>query len=197
MHKVILSKSSTVSTTSVLAILLILLFAGCGREQAPASLPLVVSVTPANGAITVPVGSVITATFNKAMNPTSLNTSSFTAVGPAGAIVTGAVTFSGTTATFTPAAMLAASSMYTATITTGAKDTNGNALAGNSVWSFTTGTVPTVISTNPVNAAISIPINRKITATFSESMNPATVTAAGVFSLMVTTGGALVPGTAT
>jgi hypothetical protein len=191
------SKFFTVSTTSVLAYLLILLFVGCGREQAPASLPLVVSVTPANGAITVPVSSVITATFNKAMNPTSLNTSSFTAVGPTGAIVTGTVTFSGTTATFKPATMLAASSMYTATITTGAKDTNGNALAGNSVWSFTTGTIPTVISTNPVNAAISIPINRKITATFSEAMNPATVTAAGVFSLTVTTGGALVPGTAT
>jgi len=197
MHKVMFSKFSRISTTSVLAFLLILLFAGCGREQAPASLPLVVSVTPANGAITVPVSSVITATFNKAMNPTSLNTSSFTAVGPTGAIVTGTVTFSGTTATFTPAAMLAASSMYTATITTGAKDTNGNALAGNSVWSFTTGTIPTVISTNPVNAAISIPINRKITATFSEAMNPATVTAAGVFSLKVTTGGVLVPGTAT
>lgn len=197
MHKVMFSKFFTVSTTSVLAYLLILLFVGCGREQAPASLPLVVSVTPANGAITVPVSSVITATFNKAMNPTSLNTSSFTAVGPTGAIVTGTVTFSGTTATFKPATMLAASSMYTATITTGAKDTNGNALAGNSVWSFTTGTIPTVISTNPVNAAISIPINRKITATFSEAMNPATVTAAGVFSLTVTTGGALVPGTAT
>ncbi|HSY31082.1 MAG TPA: Ig-like domain-containing protein [Verrucomicrobiae bacterium] len=197
MHKVMFSKFFTVSTTSVLAYLLILLFAGCGREQAPASLPLVVSVTPANGAITVPVSSVITATFNKAMNPTSLNTSSFTAVGPTGAIVTGTVTFSGTTATFKPATMLAASSIYTATITTGAKDTNGNALAGNSVWSFTTGTIPTVISTNPVNAAISIPINRKITATFSEAMNPATVTAAGVFSLTVTTGGALVPGTAT
>jgi hypothetical protein len=191
------SKFSTVSTTSVLAYLLILLFAGCGREQAPASSPLVVSVTPANGAITVPVSSVITATFNKAMNPTSLNTSSFTAVGPAGLIVTGTVTFSGTTATFTPATMLAASSMYTATITTGAKDINGNGLAGNSVWSFTTGTIPTVISTNPVNAAISIPINRKITATFSEAMNPATVTAAGVFSLTVTTGGAIVPGSAT
>ena len=61
MHKGMFSKSSTVSTTSVLAYLLILLFAGCGREQAPESLPLVVSVTPANGTITVPVPSVITA----------------------------------------------------------------------------------------------------------------------------------------
>ena len=197
MPKVIVSKSSTLRTSSILAFLLILLMAGCGREEAPASLPLVVTVTPANGATAVPVASVLTATFNKAMNPTSINTSTFTATGPAGVTLTGTVTYSGTTATFTPTTLLAASSMYTATITTGAKDAIGTALASNFVWSFTTGTIPTVISTNPVNAAISIPINRKITATFSEAMNPATVTAAGVFALTVTTGGAVVPGTAT
>ena len=197
MHKVMISKSPAVSTAPIFAFLLILVISGCGREQAPASLPAVVSVTPANGATAVPVASLITATFNKAMNPTSINTSSFAVIGPANASVTGTVTYSGTTATFTPATPLVASSMYTATISTGAADAIGTALANNFVWSFTTGTIPTVISTNPVNGAISVPINRKITATFSEAMNPATVTAAGVFSLMVTTGGALVPGTAT
>jgi Bacterial Ig-like domain len=186
-----------VRTTSILAFLLILVIAGCGREQAPATLPVVVTVTPANGATGVPVASLLTATFNKAMNPTSINTSTFTVVGPTGAAVTGTVTYSGTTATFTPATLLATSSKYTATITTGVMDAIGTALASNFVWSFTTGTAPTVISTNPVNGAVSIPINRKITATFSEAMNPATVTSAGVLSLMVTTGGALVPGTAT
>jgi hypothetical protein len=139
----------------------------------------------------------ITATFNKAMNPTSINTSTFTVAGPAGAPVTGTVSYSGTTATFTPATLLAPSSIYTATITTGATDTIGTALPSNFVWSFTTGTIPTVISTNPLNGAANIPINRKITATFSEAMNPATVTAGGVFALTVTTGGAVVPGTAT
>src|SRR6202048_2711545 len=197
MPKVKVSKSSTLRTSSTLAFLMILLFAGCGREQAPASLPVVVTVTPANGSTAVPVSSLITATFNKAMNPTSINTSTFTAIGPAGATVTGTVTYSGTTATFTPATLLAPNSMYTATITSGATDAIGTALASNFVWSFTTGTIPTVISTNPVNGAINIPINRKITATFSEAMNPATVTAAGVFSLTVTTGGAVVPGTPT
>lgn len=197
MHKVMISKSPAVSTVPIFAFLLVLVISGCGREQAPASLPAVVSVTPAKGATAVPVASLITATFNKAMNPTSINTSSFTVIGPAGASVTGTVAYSGTTATFTPVTPLAPSSMYTATISTGATDAIGTALANNFVWSFTTGTIPTVISTNPVNGAISVPINRKITATFSEAMNPATVTAAGVFSLMVTTGGALVPGTAT
>jgi hypothetical protein len=192
-----ISKFPAVRTRSILAFLLILVIAGCGREQAPASLPVVVTVAPANGATAVPVSSLITATFNKAMNPTSINTSTFTVIGPAGVTVTGTVTYSGTTATFTPTTFLAASSMYTATITTGATDAIGTTLASNFVWSFTTGTIPTVISTNPVNGAINIPINRKITAIFSEAMNPATVTAAGVFSLTVTTGGAVVPGSAT
>ena len=197
MRKVIISKFPAVRTASILVFLLILIFAGCGREQAPVSAPLVVSVSPANAATSVAVTSLVTATFNKAMNPTSLNTTSFTLAGPAGAAVAGTVASSGTTATFTPATPLAASSIYTGTITTGAIDTIGNTLANNFVWSFTTGNIPTVISTNPLNAAINIPINRKITATFSEAMNPATVTTAGVFALTVTTGGAVVPGTAT
>src|ERR1700688_5016337 len=197
MRKVIISKFPAVRTASILVFLLILIFAGCGREQAPVSAPLVVSVSPDNAATSVAVTSLVTATFNKAMNHTSLNTTSFTLAGPAGAAVTGTVASSGTTATFTPATPLAASSIYTGTITTGAIDTIGNTLANNFVWSFTTGNIPTVISTNPLNAAINIPINRKITATFSEAMNPATVTTAGVFALTVTTGGAVVPGTAT
>jgi Ice-binding-like/Bacterial Ig-like domain len=199
MPNVMISKFLTVRTHSILAFLLILFIAGCGQVQAPASAspPTVNGFAPSNGATAVPVSSLITATFTRAMNPTSINTSTFTVVGPTGATVTGTVTYSGTTATFTPATLLAAGSMYTATITTGAKDSAGDALAATFAWSFTTGTVPKVISTNPVNAAVSIPINRKITATFSEAMNPATVTAAGVFSLMVTTGGAIVPGTTT
>jgi hypothetical protein len=49
------------------------------------------------------------------------------------------VTYNGTTATLTPTNILAASTVYTATITNGAKDLTGNALATNTIWSFTTG----------------------------------------------------------
>jgi hypothetical protein len=38
----------------------------------------------------------------------------------------------------TPVSNLLPSTTYTATLTTGAKDLAGNALAGNVVWSFTT-----------------------------------------------------------
>jgi len=52
--------------------------------------------------------------------------------------VIGVVAYSGITATFTPANVLAAGTVYTATLTTGAKDLAGNALAANNVISFTT-----------------------------------------------------------
>jgi hypothetical protein len=52
--------------------------------------------------------------------------------------VAGAIAYAGTTATFTPTNNLATSTTYTATVTTGAKDVAGSALAANKVWSFTT-----------------------------------------------------------
>jgi hypothetical protein len=54
--------------------------------------------------------------------------------------VSGAITNTGTTFRFTPTAPLTAGLLYTATITTGATDVAGNALAANTVWSFTTAT---------------------------------------------------------
>ena len=131
------------------------------------------------------------------MDPTTINAATFLVTGPGAVAVNGVVTFSGTTASFTPNALLAPSTPYTATITTGAANPAGNPLAANFVWTFTTGTIPTVIATNPANGAITVPINQKITATFSEAMNPATITAAGTFTLAVTAGGAPVTGTVT
>src|ERR1019366_453446 len=52
-----------------------------------------------------------------------------------------------------------------------------------------------VASTNPLNGAINVPINQKITATFSQVMTAATVTAAGTFTVKATVGGAAVAGT--
>lgn len=187
-----------IRTISTLSFLLATLLAGCGREQAPVAVPVVVAVSPSNGATAVPVATLITATFNKAMNPATINTSTFLVTDPDGAPVSGTVSYSGTTATFTSTFLLAASSLYTATITTGATDTIGAPLTNNFTWSFTTGTIPTVVSTNPQNGAINVAINRRLTATFSEAMNGTSVTAAGTFSLAVAgVGGAQVPGIVT
>jgi hypothetical protein len=64
--------------------------------------------------------------------------------------VSGAVSYAGLTATFDPASNLASNTVYTATITTGAKDLAGNALASNFVWSFTTSTSSSACGQAPV-----------------------------------------------
>jgi len=173
--------------------------AGCGREQtlSPAA-PLVVSTVPANGATGVLVTQVLTATFNETMNAATLSASTFTLTKAGGTTVTGTVTYSGMTATFTPNSALAGSTLYTATITTGAQDPAGNALTSNVVWTFTTVTLPVVTATVPLGGAVNVALNQKLTAAFSQAMNAATVIAPGTFSLAVAgAGGAQAPGTVT
>jgi len=71
--------------------------------------------------------------------------------------VSGLLSYSGTTATFVPASNLLPNTTYTATITTGAKDLAGNALANNYVWSFTTATLYSVLlSSNPLAGGTTI-----------------------------------------
>jgi hypothetical protein len=142
---------------------------------ATASPLTVTSTSPTNGATGVPIGQALTATFSQAMNCSTITTSSFTLTGPAGAVA-GTVACSGLSATFTPTSHLAVSTVYTATITTGVTDVAGAALASNFVWSFTTEPPPFVTSTVPLNGATGVPLNIAIAATFSEFMNPATIT---------------------
>ncbi|MBL0062985.1 MAG: Ig-like domain-containing protein [bacterium] len=87
------------------------------------------------------------------------------------------------TATFNPTSNLSLNSVYTATITTGAKDVAGNSLAVDYVWSFTTEvtvdiTAPIVTSTVPINNATNASLNGNITATFNEAIDPLTITTA-------------------
>jgi len=74
------------------------------------------------------------------MDGATINSTSFTLMQGATPIA-GAVTFDAVTntATFTPAAPLGLDLVYTATVTTGAKDLGGSALAADRVWTFTTG----------------------------------------------------------
>lgn len=103
--------------------------------------PTVVSTAPANGAVQVPVRSVVTAVFSEAVDAATLTTSTFTLRGPAGA-VSGLVSKTSTSAEFAPSGSLAYGTSYTATITTGARDLAGNALSADHVWSFTTEAQP-------------------------------------------------------
>src|SRR4029450_8100606 len=99
--------------------------------------PTVSATVPANLATGVAIGSHITGTFSEPMDASTISTDSFT-LKQGTTPVAGSVSYSGVTATFTPATTLAPLTTYTATINTGAKDLAGNTLAADRVWSFTT-----------------------------------------------------------
>ena len=138
--------------------------------------PLVISTDPANNETGVVLNKRITATFNTAMNPTTINGTTFTLKQGVTSIA-GVVSYTGTTASFVPSVPLTANTLYTATITTGAKNVAGVALMSDYVWRFTTGTIsaPIVTSTDPFNTESGVALNKIITATFNMPMDPLTI----------------------
>jgi hypothetical protein len=194
-----------VSKIWIPAFLLAVLMAGCGDSDPnvgkpgnPLTPPAVTSMNPLAGStFTCGTPVVINATFSKAMNPATINTTTFTLT-HGSTSVAGAVTYAAATnvATFTPSAALSPSTLYTATVTTGAQDQFGNGLTANSTWSFTTASScppPTVTANTPPNgSATTCPNAAVITATFSHAMNPATI---NTTTFTLTTGGASVSGT--
>ncbi|RPI04388.1 MAG: DUF3494 domain-containing protein, partial [Ignavibacteriae bacterium] len=142
--------------------------------------PTVSFTDPIGAAVNVPLNQKLAATFSTTMDASTIHTSTFTLRQGATA-VSGFVSYSGTTAIFAPASNLASNTLYTATISTEAKDLAGNAMASNFVWSFTTGaavvvTLPTIISTDPVNLVTGVALNQKIAAIFSKTMNASLIT---------------------
>ena len=167
-----------------MAVLLLVFSTGCndpdkGGTNPGLIPPTVISVTPLAGAVGPCPSTAVTATFSEAMDPSTINTTTFTLTGPSAAAISGVVTYAASTATFTPSSALALSTLYTATITTGVRDLFGNALATNYVWTFTTGSsacpAPTVISAAPPNGSSGICPSTLVVATFSEAMKASTI----------------------
>ncbi|MCJ7800320.1 MAG: Ig-like domain-containing protein, partial [Polaromonas sp.] len=165
------------------------LAAGCGggsdgRGVTLASASPLASTTPADVVTNVQTNGKILTRFSKPMDPASLNKNTFTVTAPGAAPVDGAVTFdaASNTAIFTPAKPLAADTLFTATVTTGARDTAGLALASSFVWTFTTGKAadikpPVITQADPLDSARDVATNRKITAVFDEAIDPASISA--------------------
>jgi hypothetical protein len=163
------------------------------KGETTGTCPVVVSTDPINGATNVSTSKIITATFNEAMAPASINGTTFL-LKQGATQVAGTISYSGNTASFTPASPLSPNTVYTGTITTGAKDPTGNALVADYVWSFNTGAIPIVVSTDPANGAVNVALNKIITATFSTVMNATTINAT---TFMVKSGTTVIPGTIT
>jgi Ice-binding-like/Bacterial Ig-like domain len=146
--------------------------------------PTVMVTTPADGATEVPTNRKITARFSKDMAARTLDKTTFTLTARGTPAIAAAVAFDAATntATLTPAAALTADTLFTATLTTAVQDAGGVALASNFVWTFKTGqftdtTAPQVTATDPLNLATNAPSNRKISATFDELLDPASINA--------------------
>jgi len=186
--------------------LLATLAAGCSQDKilgapdrvatAPIA-PVVTTVSPANNAISVPVGSTVAITFDKAMAAGSTFTVTCAApcVNPSGTV---ALSAGGTIATYTltPSTSFAPLTLYTVTANA-TMSAGGLPLVTPFVSSFVTaGTTadinrPRVSSTSPLTSSPGptpgVPTNAAVAAVFSENMNQASVEAPATFTVTCVT----------
>jgi methionine-rich copper-binding protein CopC len=152
----------------------------------PAAPPKVTSETPASSATKVATSTTATATFNEAVQASTI---SFTLTPSGGSPIAANVTYnsSNDTATLTPSAALATSTKYTAAVS-GAKDSAGDPMSGPFSWSFTTDPpAPTVTSETPAISATNVDVSTTATATFSEAVQASTIS----FTLTNSSGGSV------
>jgi hypothetical protein len=162
-----------------LAIVFIAFFSGCADDdfvEIDGVCPVVTITAPINGATNVPLDQLITVSFNEEMNAETINQSSFTLKNGTSQIA-GVVTYNGTTATFTPSALLAPNTTYSARITRTIKDLTGNALQTETNWTFSTGLTitPMVTSTDPDNNANNVFLNKVVSVNFNMPMKASTI----------------------
>jgi hypothetical protein len=153
--------------------------------------PVVTSVAPAEGAATgFALDAKVKASFSEAMDASAITDATFTLTpnGSGATAVAAAVSHDPTTnkATLSPNVALKAGKTYTAKVkggSAGVKDLSGNPLASDKVWSFTTmapastdTTPPRVISVSPKHTATRVAPSATLAATFSEKMDPASIT---------------------
>lgn len=171
--------------------------------------PAVISVTPVSNATLVGRSAVsaseqaarttlVTATFNKKMDPKTINGSTFMVKVTGGSVVNGNVTYNvaDSTAIFTASGKFADNTTFEARVTRGVKDFIGNTLKEDKVWAFSTGTtiLPIITATSPANLATNVAFNKVITATFSVAMDQSTISPS---TFMLKKAGAPVLGTVT
>ncbi len=117
--------------------------------------PTVTAVSPASGATGVDVGANVTATFDQAMDATTISTETFELTKQGAATpVAASVTYSAAnmTATLNPESPLEAGTVYTARLTTDVESAAGLALEAAYTWSFTTA------EEEPEDAFVDVPL---------------------------------------
>ena len=109
--------------------------------QAP---PTVTSTSPADGAGYLSPSTTVTATFSRAMDPSTITATSFTLTGPGGASVAATVSYNASTnvATLTPSDPLSGAGTFVARVDTAVKSGDGISLAAPVSWTFSTAACP-------------------------------------------------------
>ncbi len=134
----------------------VVIAAGTGPAQ-PGT-PVVTGVTPAPGATQVALNSAVSLALSLPVDLSTVNASNIVLTGPGG-VVTGNYNAdaAGGTASFTPGANLAVNSVYTLTVSSGMKGSNGLPFAP-FTSSFTTGTAPPPLASTAFNKVASVPV---------------------------------------
>jgi hypothetical protein len=168
-------------------------------SSTPLPVPHVIGQVPSAGASNVDPAAPVKATFDTALDRSTISAQSFTLTKSGGAAVAAMVSYDEATktATLTPAEPLDNLGSYVARVSTGVRSEDGVALESPVSWSFTTASdpPPTVMQTSPASDATQVSGLLPVRATFSQALDPATVTGQ-TFSLEGP-GGAAVPASVT
>jgi len=148
-------------------------------------LPTVAFTSPPARSTDVAINTAIGITFSEMMDTTTITAESFTVRDSEGRSVLGKITYSGLTATFTPRFDLQGSTEYVVTLAESVRDLDGTPIGTPYIFSFRTGsywdrTPPVLVATAPENNAGSVSVDSVVVATFSEDVDPASVTASRV-----------------
>ncbi len=158
--------------------------------------PTVVSFSPQNGSAGVSTTTAVTATFSKALDPTTVNGSTFQLVDNNNNVVSSSVNYNSATksAVLQPTAALANSIGYTAFLHgDGIRDSSGTPMAASYASSFVTvSSAPSLVVTtfSPVRGASGVSTTTTVTATFNRPIDPATLNGA-TFQLLASSGNSL------
>ena len=141
--------------------------------------PVVTGETPASGATGVATNTGVTATFNEAVQASSITTTTYTLKNSSGTAVAGTVAYNSSTntATLTPPRPWP-TRRPTRPRSAQTESTSGTAMTAPMNWSFTTAAAPTapvVTSTTPASGATGVPVNTTVTGTFSEAVQASTI----------------------
>jgi len=146
------------------------------------STPTVTLTNPLDAEIEVAINHNVVATFSEAMDPLTIDSSSFTLLAPNAVAVSGSVSLNvdSNSAIFQTNSDLSSDTIYTATISLSVKSLAGMPLANDYSWSFTTVPAtdviaPTVVLTAPLDGAIDFPLNHNLVVDFSEALDPSTI----------------------